>query len=343
MSTKGHIIYKITGSLLILGSIVISGLLSCQTQKNNTMGSIERIDPALDDILNQNATTEIIADGFTWSEGPLWIEKEKMLLFSDIPPNTIYKWTPEKGKEVYLTPSGYTGDKPRGGEIGSNGLILNLEGELVLCQHGDRRIARMNAPLKAPSPNFTTIADNYNGLAFDSPNDAVIRSNGDIYFTDPPYGLEKYVDDSTKAAPYQGVYRVSPDGKVDLLVDSISRPNGIGFLPGEQTLLVANSESENAVWYAYDLAPDNKLTNSRIWYDATEAAKTDKGGPDGFKVDKNGNVFATGPGGIWIFDSKAKLLGKIRIPVQVSNCALADNDSTLYITASMYVLKVKLR
>lgn len=343
MPSKDSIIYDKAASLVKLVSALIAGLLSCQAPKTNTIGSIERIDPALDDILRKDARIEIIAEGFDWSEGPLWVEKEKMLLFSDIPPNTIYKWTPGKGKEVYLKPSGYTGQKPRGGEIGSNGLLLNLQGELVLCQHGDRRIAKMNAPVSAPAPDFKTIADNYNGLAFDSPNDAVMRSNGDIYFTDPPYGLENYINDSTKAAPYQGVYRVTADGKVTLLVDSISRPNGIGFFPGEQTLLVANSDSENAVWYAFDLAPNDSLINGRIWYDATEAAKTDKGGPDGFKVDKRGNVYATGPGGVWIFDRNAKLLGKIRIPVQTSNCALADDDKTLYITADMYVLKVSMR
>lgn len=343
MPSKDSIIYNKAASLVQLVSALIAGLLSCQSPKTNTIGSIERIDPALDDILRKDARVEIIAEGFDWSEGPLWVEKEKMLLFSDIPPNTIYKWTPGKGKEVYLKPSGYTGQKPRGGEIGSNGLLLNLQGELVLCQHGDRRIAKMNAPVSAPAPDFITIADNYNGLAFDSPNDAVMRSNGDIYFTDPPYGLENYINDSTKAAPYQGVYRVTADGKVTLLVDSISRPNGIGFFPGEQTLLVSNSDSKNAVWYAFDLAPNDSLINGRIWYDATEAAITDKGGPDGFKVDKEGNVYATGPGGIWIFDRNAKLLGKIRIPVQTSNCALADDDKTLYITADMYVLKVSMR
>ena len=343
MFANSRIIYKKAGSLLAAVVFLFSGMVSCQTPQTNTMGKIERLDPALDAILSPDATTEIIADGFKWSEGPLWVEKEKMLLFSDIPPNTIYKWTPEKGKEVYLTPSGYTGKKPRGGEIGSNGLILNHNGELVLCQHGDRRIAKMDAPLSAPAPNFITIADKFRELAFDSPNDAVIHSNGDIYFTDPPYGLEKYIHDSSKAAPYQGVYKVSPDGRVSLLVDSISRPNGIGFLKGEKTLLVANSESEKAVWYAFDITPGDTLTNGRIWYDATEAAKTDKGSPDGFKVDGNGNVFATGPGGIWIFDGNAKLLGKIRIPVQTSNCALADDGKTLYITASMYVLKVRMR
>lgn len=316
---------------------------SCKPKERQSIGTLERIDPALNAIIDNDARAEIIAEGFDWSEGPVWIDSMKMLLFSDVPQNTIFQWKEDEGHKVYLKPSGYTGQIQRGGETGSNGLLLNKKGQLVLCQHGDRRLAVMNAPLDAPAPDFISLAEQYNGKKFDSPNDVAQRSNGDYYFTDPPYGLEKYIDDPLKAAPYQGVYRVTENGTVTtLLIDSIPRPNGIAFL-GDNTLIVANSESERAVWYAYDIAADNALTNARIFYDATEAAKTDKGGPDGFKVDKNGNVFASGPGGVWIFDKNAKVLGKLKIPVAVSNCALADDDKTLYITADMYVLKVKMR
>ncbi|WP_290712389.1 SMP-30/gluconolactonase/LRE family protein, partial [Flavihumibacter sp. CACIAM 22H1] len=190
---------------------------------------------------------------------------------------------------------------------------------------------------------FVTIASEYKGKKFDSPNDAVLHPSGAIYFTDPPYGLEKFIDDSSKAAPYQGVYRVRTTGEVDLLVDSIPRPNGIGFLPGGKTLLVANSESERAIWYAYDLGPGDSLVNPRIFFDASSYAKTAPGGPDGFKVDAKGNVFATGPGGIWIFNAEGKPLGRIKLPVASSNVALADDDKTLYITADMNLLRVKLR
>jgi gluconolactonase len=307
-----------------------------------TIGSIERIDPALDQIISKDAQPEIIAEGFEWSEGPLWLEDKKMLLFSDIPPNIIYKWTEKDGKQVYLTPSGYTGQEKRGGEVGSNGLLLNRKGQLVLCQHGDRRIAVMDAGLEAPAPSYVTLADNYSGKKLNSPNDAVIRSNGEIYFTDPPYGLEKNMDDPKKEIPFQGVYKIGTNGELKLLTDTITRPNGIGFLPGETTLLVANSDPEKAIWYAFDISGDS-LTNARIFYDATAAGKKDKGSPDGLKADKNGNVFATGPGGVWIFDKNAKLLGKIRIPESTSNVALANDEKTLYITADMYVLRVNLR
>ncbi len=314
-----------------------------QTAKDSFTARIERIDPALDATMNESAKVVIIAEGFEWSEGPLWIPHKNMLLFSDIPRNSIYKWTPEKGTELYLTPSGYTGVKPRGGETGSNALLLNNNGQLVLCQQGDRRIALMDASLDHPKPNFITLADKYKRKKFDSPNDAVLRSNGDIYFTDPPYGLENNINDSTKEAPYQGVYKVSKDGKVILLTDSITRPNGIGFLPGDKTILVANSDPDRAIWYEFDLDENGTFINGRIFYDATAESKTEGGAPDGFKVDKMGNVFATGPGGLWIFDKKGKVLGKIKINVPVSNCALADDDKTLYITADMYVLKVNLR
>ncbi|MCF1714954.1 SMP-30/gluconolactonase/LRE family protein [Flavihumibacter sp. RY-1] len=328
----------------VLTSCSIGFILACSgTQNYEQIGAIEELDPAFRDLVTNDAKVEIIADGFEWSEGPLWVESEQMLLFSDIPNNTIFKWTEKAGKELYLKPAGYTGEAPRGGELGSNGLLLDNTGQLILCQHGDRRIARMDAPINKPEPKFTTLAGEYQGKKFDSPNDAVLHPNGDIYFTDPPYGLEKYIDDSTKAAPYQGVYRIGTNGKVDLLVDSINRPNGIGLMPDGKTLIVANSESEKAVWYAFDLGNGDSLTNARIFFDASSYAKTTPGGPDGFKIDKAGNVYATGPGGIWFFNKDAKPLGRIKLPVASSNCALSADEKTLYITADMYLLRVKLR
>ncbi len=329
--------------LILSVTLIASACNSGSQPAYKTIGSIERSDPALDEIISKDAIVEIIADGFEWSEGPLWVDAHKMLLYSDIPRNAIYKWTETKGKEIYLQPSGFTGSGEGGREPGSNGLLLNSKGQLVLCQHGDRRIALMDAPLDAPRPTFITIADSYQGKKFDSPNDAAYRSNGDLFITDPPYGLPGYIDDSTKAAPYQGVYKVAVDGTVSLLVDSIKRPNGIVFLPGEKTLIVANSEAPVLGWYAFDVVTNDSLTNPRMFYDATEAGKSDKGGPDGLKVDARGNVFATGPGGVWIFDKNARVLGKIRIPEACSNVALADDDKTLYITADMYVLRVKMR
>lgn len=307
-----------------------------------TVGSVERMDPALDAIVNSDAEVEVIAEGFEWSEGPLWLADQKALLFSDVPTNTIYKWTAEKGKEVYLTPSGRTGSMPYGDEPGSNGLALNGEGKLVLCQHGDRRVAVMDAPLMAPEPKFVTIIDKYEGKKFNSPNDAVFNSKGDLFLTDPPYGLPHKAEDPTREISFHGVYKVS-NGQVKLITDSLTRPNGIALFPDEKTLLVANSDPQKAIWYAFDLLENDKIGNARIFYDATEIAKTEKGNPDGLKIDKQGNVFATGPGGVWIFNRDGKLLGKIKISELTSNCAFSTDEKTLYVTADPYVLRVKLR
>ena len=315
-----------------------------QKMKYKSIGTIERFDAALDDIISANAKPEIIADGFEWSEGPLWVEKYNMLLFSDVPMNTIYKWTEEKGKEVYLKPSGYTGTEPSlSKEPGSNGLTFDKNGNLVLCQHGNRQMARMDAPLDKPEAKFITLADKYNGKRFSSPNDAVFNSAGELFFTDPPYGLQTQDDsDSKKEIPFNGVYKVKTNGEVILLVDSITRPNGIALMPGDNKLIVACSDGATPNWYIFDVKGDS-VTNGKIFYSASEEAKTMTGVPDGFKIDKNGNVFATGPGGVYIFNNGGKKLGLIRLDNATSNCALSPDEKTLYITNDMFVLRVKLR
>lgn len=307
-------------------------------------GTIERMDPQLDSILSANAVIEILAEGFEWSEGPLWIDNHQMLLFSDVPANTIYKWTEAKGIEMYLKPSGYTGTKPSVcKEPGSNGLTLDTKGNLVLCQHGDRKVARMNAPLEKPVPRFVTLADNYNGKRFSSPNDAVYSAAGELFFTDPPYGLQTQDDsDPEKEIPYNGVYKVKQDGSVILLVDSLTRPNGLAFFPGDQKLLVACSDPNNPNWYLFDVQGDS-LTHGKIFYSAIEEAKTMNGLPDGLKTDKNGNVFATGPGGVYLFNRDGKKLGMIKLKNPASNCALSSDEKTLFVTNDLYLLRVKLR
>lgn len=308
-----------------------------------TVGEIEKLDPSLDSILSPNAKAEIIADGLDWSEGPLWIEEKQLLLFSDVPQNTIYQWTESGGKKVYLSPSGYTGNIKRGGETGSNGLTINPDGQLVLCQHGNRQLAFMKAPLDKPVADFITVAGNYNGKRFNSPNDVVYNKAGEAFFTDPPYGLEKNMEDPQKEIPFQGVYTVTRKGEVVLLVDSLTRPNGIILLPGEQTLLVANSDPAKPNWYAFDITDSGRLANGRIFWSAAGYDQTLKGLPDGMKADKAGNIFATGPGGIWIFNNRGILAGKIKLPEATSNCALSADEKTLYITNDMNVLRLTLR
>jgi len=324
----------------ILFSLFISNCMVPNSYK--ITGMVERFDPAIDKIISKDAKAEIVAEGFDWSEGPLWIEAHKMLLFSDVPTNTIYKWTEGKGKDIYLRPSGYTGTTERSGEMGSNGLTLDNNGNLVLCQHGDRRMARMDAGLDNPQPKFISLADKYQGKRFSSPNDAIVSSDGELFFTDPPYGLPTQSDDDpAKEISWNGVYKVKKNGDVILLVDSITRPNGIALFPGEKKLLVANSDPKTPDWHIFDVDGD-QLTNGKIFYQAVNE-KDMKGLPDGLKIDRDGNVFATGPGGIHIFNKNGQLLGRLRLEEATSNCSLSDDQKTLYITNDMYVLRFKMR
>lgn len=320
-----------------------NGTASESSSSDSTLGSFERTDPAFDDLVSQNARIEKIGEGFKWSEGPVWVKEHNMLLFSDVPANTVYKWTEQNGVEEYLTPSGYTGTGNYSREPGSNGLTLSSDGKLILCQHGDRKVVAMDAPLDKPQPKFTSLSDNWNGKKLNSPNDVVVRSNGDLFFTDPPYGLPKQAEDPTKETVHNGVYKVS-GGQTTLLIDSLTRPNGIAFLKGEKTLLVANSDPGKAIWYAFDLNEKDEPSNARIFFDATpNSKKGERGLPDGFRVDSDGNVFATGPGGIWVFNADGKVLGRIRINEPTSNCAFSDDGKTLFVTANMNLLRIKLR
>lgn len=323
--------------------ILLAGIsLGMSKPSPRIVGHIERLDPELDKVLMQGAKAEIIAEGMDWSEGPLWVEKHEMLLWSDVPRDTVWKWTENGGKEVYLTPSGYTGSVPRKGEMGSNGLLLDPNGDLVLCMCGDRRMARMDAPLDHPKPKFTTLAGTYNGRKFDSPNDAAYSPGGELYFTDPPYGLERQQNDPLKEMKVQGVYKVKKNGEVVLLIDSLTRPNGIAFFPDGKQLLVTNSEGANPNWYIYDVTEEG-LTNGRIFYSAKDQGKGLKGAPDGLKINKDGYVFSSAPGGIWIFNRSGKLIGKLSgLSAPASNCTFSGDEKTLYITNDMNILRLKL-
>ncbi|WP_199560865.1 SMP-30/gluconolactonase/LRE family protein [Mucilaginibacter hurinus] len=328
---------------LLTSASLLQSPLFAQSAAKYINGKIERLHPGLDAIIDTNGKIEVIADGFKWVEGPVWVESQQMLLVSDVPNNKIYKWTAQRGKELYLEPSGYTGNKPRGGEMGSNGLTLTAEGKLVVCQHGDRRVAVMDVPVNSPKPVFTSLATNYKGKKFDSPNDVVIKSNGDTYFTDPPYGLEKNVKDSSKQAPYQGVYKIAKNGSVTLLVDTITRPNGIAFFPDEKRLLIANSDAKKPYWYVYDVDRNGNLANGRIFFNAARYTKNDFRMPDGLKIDKNGNVFSSGPGGFWIFNKHGEVLGRFINDAITSNCAFSSDEKTLFITANDKILKIDLK
>ncbi len=295
------------------------------------------------DLIADDLKIEIIGEGFGWTEGPLWLPNENKLIFSDIPSNSIFEWTEKSGIKLYLKPAGYTDTKKRGGETGSNGLLLSPEGELVLCQHGDRRMAKMNAKLSNPKADFKTLAGIYDGKKLNSPNDAVYDKNGNLYFTDPPYGLEFNMDDSLKELDFQGVYKVDKKGKITLLTKELSRPNGIAFSPDYTKLYIANSDPDKAIWMVYDVDENGLLKNGKLFFDVTDKTKTLKGLPDGMKVHKNGWVFATGPGGVLIFTTEGEHLGTIITGEATDNCAFNPDYSELFITADDYLLRVKLK
>jgi len=323
--------------------LLIASILSCadrepQTEEIKsdefpTIGSIERLDPALDAIVPASVVIAILSDGLEWTEVPEWVPASHSVLYSDIPNNAIYRWKEGEKASIWLKPSGFTGEISREGESGSNGLILDTAGRLVLAQHGDRRIARLDAPWDAPKPNFSTLAGEFEGKRFNSPNDVAVRRNGDIYFTDPPYGLKHGMEDPKKELDIQGVFRLTADGSVTLLTDKLSRPNGIAFSPDEKTLYVANSDQDQAIIMAYDVVENGSLANGRVFFNSSG---------DGMAVDQKGNVYQTGPGGVLVISPNGTHLGTILTTQNTSNCTFGDDGSTLYITADMYLLRIRL-
>ncbi|MEM9886526.1 MAG: SMP-30/gluconolactonase/LRE family protein [Bacteroidota bacterium] len=312
-----------------------------------SVGFIEAFDSSLYNYISKEAKIEVLAEGFTWSEGPVWVEQIQALLFSDVPENKIWKWSEKDSLKLFLEPSGLT-DPNRAAqdrERGSNGLILNEEGQLVICQHGDRRIAILDAPFDRPEPSFRTLADRYEDKRFNSPNDLVFDQAGNCYFTDPPYGLPQQMNDPTKEIDFQGVYCIHKDGSLDLLTDALSRPNGIEISNDGKTLYVANSDPKQSIWMAYDLQENGQITNERIFYDATALVgkEGEQGSPDGLVVAANDIIYATGPGGVWVFDPSGKALGKIRTLQATANCTLDEKRKQLYMTADGYLMRLQLK
>ena len=336
-------------SLITLSLIAICQLLPAQekqtpavstidTTNYPTLGKVIRLDPAINDLIGQSARIEMIGDGFIWAEGPVWINDTEggYLLFSDIPRNSIMKWQEGVGVSLFMKPSGYTGATSYGNEPGSNGLILDQNGRLIACEHGDRRLS-----LLTKDGGKRTLVDNYSGKRLNSPNDACIKSNGDIYFTDPPYGLPKRYDDKRRELDFCGVYRLSKDGKLTLLTKEMTRPNGIAFSPDEKTLYVAQSDPKAAIWKKFPVKSDGTLGKGVIFADATANVGKLPGLPDGLKVDTKGNVWATGPGGVSIFTPEGKLLGRISTGEKTANCGWGNDGSVLYLTADMYICRIQ--
>jgi gluconolactonase len=313
---------------------------------DSAVGKIELYDTSAGRFIDSNAVIGIIGRHYLWSEGPVWVPAKQMLLFSAVRENKIYQWNGKDTPVVYLTPSGYTDTAYRDGENGSNGLALDKEGRLLLCQSGNRQVARLNAPLDLPKPVFTVLAPNFKGKEFNSPNDLVADSKDNIYFTDPIYGLPKHENDPTRELSFEGVYKISPDGKVTLLIDSISRPNGIALSLDEKILYVGSSDDHHTRWYSYSIDSSGGIKSLGVLLDGTALKQkaTIKQGADGFKIDRYGNLFAAGPDGINIISPAGKLLGLIRIYNRpASNCAFNETKDVLYITAADLVLRVKLK
>lgn len=297
---------------------------------------IVRLVPAFDHIVPKDAVLEKIADGFSWVEGPVWNRAEGYLLFSDIPNNVVMKWDVQEGVSLFLKPSGYTGAVPFVGlEPGSNGLTFDHEGRLVLCEHGDRRISRLEM-----NGTKTTLVDRYQGKRLNSPNDVVFRSNGDMYFTDPPFGLPKAFDDPARELDFCGVYRLSKNGKLTLLTKELGAPNGIAFSPDEKKLYL--SDHKRAAWLVYDVKDDGTIANGRTFFDAAEFKKNRPGSPDGMKVDTHGNIFGGGPGGIYVFSPAGKHLGTFDFGVPTGNCNWGEDGSTLFITSNTAIYRIRL-
>lgn len=302
------------------------------------LGAVLREDPRLDAVLDPGARIEVVASGFEWSEGPVWDRTAGALLFSDIPNNVVLKWDPKLGLSQFLKPAGYTGVLPYGREPGSNGLLFDAQGRLILCQHGDRRLARLET-----EGGLRTLADNYQGKRLNSPNDAVLHSSGAIYFTDPPYGLPKQWDDPRRELDFCGVFRLAPDGNLTLLTREMTRPNGIAFSPDEKTLYVAQSDPKAALWKAFPVQPDGSLAPGRVFADVTSMAGKLPGLPDGLKLDVQGNLWATGPGGVHIYAPDGTRLGRLDTGEATANVAWGGDSSVLYITADMYLCRIQTR
>ncbi|MDA0194423.1 MAG: SMP-30/gluconolactonase/LRE family protein [Bacteroidetes bacterium] len=302
-----------------------------------------RLDPQMDNVVSPNAKVELISDGFNWTEGPLWVPEGQFLLFCDVPENKIFKWKEGEGTSIYLQPSGYTGSIPRKSG-GAGGLLLDNEGRLLLTQQGDRQLGRMNSSVLNPKPNYTAVVDEMGGFKFNSPNDLTIDKKGNVYFTDPPYGLDLQDNDPTKELDYSGVYRLSIQGQLSIISKKLKRPNGIGLSPNGKTLYVANSDPDDPKLMAYDLNDNGEVIKERLLFDATKLLANAKvrQNPDGLDVARNGNIFATGPDGVLVLTPSGKHLGTIRTIMMPSNCDLNEDESVLYVTSDAHILKVTL-
>ena len=338
-------------AVLVQSLSVVDASARSAVTENTTQLRVDRMDASIDRIIPADATIERVATGFTWVEGPIWIPAG-YLMFAEITSNSIRKVMPDGAVSTFLQPSGYKGAAPYGGkEPGSNGMTLDRQGRLTVAGHAQRDVWRLES-LDARA-QVTILADSYEGKKLNSPNDLVYKSDGSLYFTDPPYGLPTQSDDDPiKELQVNGVYRIpkafdqTPGAaparaQLQLVAKDLPRPNGIAFSPDEKYLYVDNSQPKK-LWMRYRVKEDGTLTDAKVFYDATSDPRP--GAPDGMKVDRSGNVYSTGPGGVWIFSSEGKPLGVILAPERASNVNWGGIDrKTLYLTASSSIYRVTLK
>lgn len=298
---------------------------------------IKILHPEFEKYVNSSAVVEVLAEGFKWTEGPVWVEALDALLFSDVPNNKIYKWSEANGLSIFLDPSGYTGITPNAKKSGSNGLTLDHDGNLVICMQGDRRIAKLdNWETKA----FKTIVNAYEGNQLSSPNDLVYAQNGDLYFTDPPYGL-KAPDYPLRELPFSGVFKFTAEGTLSLIIKDLSKPNGIAISNDQKTLYVTISDRSFPRIMAYDITTTG-VKNPRIFFDGSALMDKTRGNFDGLKIHPSGAVFSTGPGGVLVFTPQGKHLGTINTGHRTANCAFDASFEYLYMTSHRYLTRIKL-
>ena len=322
----------------MLFNLILLLLSSINTNQEKYLGSIERLSNEINNLIGEGAKIEILADGFDWSEGPTWSKKLNSILFSDVPNNVIYKWNEENGLSVFLEPIGYSGNVPNLKRAGTNGLIIDSKGNLIICMHGDRMIAKVE---NMNIEKISSLVKSYNNKLFNSPNDLVYDSNGNLFFTDPPYGLLEGDDDKLKEIPFNGVYKLSSDGNIEVIIKNLTRPNGISISNDEKTLYVANSDHNNPIIMKYELTIEG-VKNPKIFFDGKTLSKQDIGLFDGLKVHPSGTLFATGPGGVLVIKENGDHIGTIRTEVRTANCAFDDKFEYLYMTSDMFLTRIKL-
>jgi len=308
--------------------------------ERKTVGGVRRLSPEMDSILAPGAEIEILAEGFDWAEGPVWVDAGGYLLFTDVPQNVIWRWSEVEGLSEFMRPSGFDGeDGSHLREPGANGLVIEPSGTLLMCDHGNRSLSRVDLAAREK----TIVVDRFEGRRFNSPNDLVIHQSGAVYFTDPPYGLEGLNASPVKEMAHNGVYRLAPDGAVTLIDDALSFPNGVALSPDHRTLYVAVSDPEGPVVMAYDLGDDGRAVSSRLFFDAASLMGPDAPGlPDGLKVDARGRIFTTGPGGVLVLTPEGALLGVIDTGRATANCAFGPGGASLFMTADDLLTRVAL-